>query len=275
MTPHVPAYQRTPDHGEKEAYTAPKIYYQPKVEQTAISSYQDPREAPIPVGETRSRKYPFGWSRKKFLIACIVLAVLITALAIGIGVGVGVSANKHNGNSTSTSTQDSNYKIGGALNPAYFSKQGAFNGSGVALADVNFSHDKSRYVFYQKYTGEVQQVIYESDGSWNFVTQVASDAKNSTPLSTVAYIIDSVATWHLFYVSKDNILKQRVQNNASQYQTNIWEDGPLNQLNLSVYDGDSVGVQACYWGNFYGSLQDYNNAGFQPSNSTATTGMNM
>ena len=162
------------------------------------------------------------------------------------------------------------------MDSAYYSKQGAFNGSGVALADVNFGLDNSIYVFYQSYTGEIEQLIYKADGTWTFVTQVAIDAKNSTPLSTVAYIsANSVATWHLFYISEDNILKQRVQTNESQFQTNIWDDGPLNELNLSVNDADAVGMQACYFGNYYGSLTNYNNANFSASNSTPSTGINM
>lgn len=226
------------------------------------------------MGHSRRRRFPFGLSKKKFIILCVVLAVLIIAIAVGVGAGVGVSTSKHH-SSNSTSSKDPNYYVGGALNPAYYSTQGAFNGSGVALADVNFGVDNSIYVFYQRYSGEIEQVIYEADGSWHFVTQVATDAKNSTPLSTVAYIVDSVATWHLFYIANDNTVRQRVQNNASQYQTNIWEDGPLNALNLTAYDGDSVGMQACYFGNYYGSLGDYDNSSFKTANSTPTTGMNM
>lgn len=110
------------------------------------------------------------------------------------GVGVGIGTAKHHKTSTRTG-KDPLYAIGGSYDTTYFSEQGAFNGSGVALADVNFGLDNSIYVFYQKFSGEIEQLIYESDGSWNFVTQVASNAKNATALSTVAYIVDGIATW--------------------------------------------------------------------------------
>ena len=246
-------------------------YSQPKFE----PDYNNVQQDPVPVPETKAKKrYPFGLTRKLFLAAIIALVLLIIAIAVGVGVGVGLGTSKHHG-SSSKSNKDPLYAIGGAYDPKYYSTEGAFNGSGIALADVNFGLDNSIYVFYQSYTGEVEQIIYESDGSWNFVTQVATNAKNSTPLSTVAYIVDYVATWHLFYISEDNTLKQRVQTNSSTFQTNIWEDGPLDDLNLSVYDGDTVGMQACYWGNYYGSLVNYNDAVFQASNSTPTIGMNM
>lgn len=239
----------TPDHGEKEAYFAPKNNYQTRFEEHQPSPPRDPREDPIPASdEEKPKRYAFGLSKKKFIISIIALVLIIIAIAVGVGVGVSVGTSHNKSSSSSGSNgKDPLYSMGGALNPAYYSKQGAFNGSGVALADVNFGLDNSIYVFYQTYTGEIDQVIYKADGTWDFVTQVATDAKNSTPLSTVAYILDSVATWHLFYISKDNILKQRISSNASDFQTNIWEDGPLTSLNLSVNNADAVGMQACYW----------------------------
>ncbi len=36
----------------------------------------------------------------------------------------------------------------------------------------------------------------------------------------------------------------------------MWVDGPINNLNLEVYDADQVGMQACWYGNDYGD-SDY------------------
>ena len=249
MTGHVPPtktpeYQLTPDHGEKEAYVPPKTYHN-AIKPEPPSRFTEAEEDPSPTPEVEKKR--FGLSRKPFIIAIVAAIILIIAIAVGVGVGVGTHKK-----SSSKQTGPSNITIGGALDSAYFSKQGAFNGSGVALADVNFGQDNALYVFYQRYSGEIEQVIYQPDGTWQFVTEPAVNAKNGTPLSTVAYIQNSIATWHLFYVSEDNLLRQRIQTNASQYQTNIWQDGPLNQLNLRVNDADTVGMQACYWGNYYG-----------------------
>lgn len=35
-------------------------------------------------------------------------------------------------------------------------------------------------------------------------------------------------------------------------ETSIWESGPLSDMNLQVYDNPTVGLQACWKGNFYG-----------------------
>lgn len=230
-------------------YFPPKNNYQTKFEEIQPSPPRISHESPIVAHrEEKPRTYLFGLTRKRFIISIVALVLAVIAIAVGVGVGVGLgTSHKKSPSSPQSTGKDPLYSMGGALNPAYYSKQGAFNGSGVALADVNFGLDNSLYVFYQKYTGEIEQLIYKSDGTWTFVTTVATDAKNSTPLSTVAYIVDSVATWHLFYVSENNILKQRTQSNASDFQTNIWGDGPLTALNLSVHDADAVGMQACYW----------------------------
>lgn len=47
-------------------------------------------------------------------------------------------------------------------------------------------------------------------------------------------------------------MKQMVLSN----DTGLWTSGPLTNLNLSVYDSPSVGLQACWKGNFYGD-SDY------------------
>ncbi|KAK5948904.1 hypothetical protein OHC33_009990 [Knufia fluminis] len=278
ITPKVPEYQKTPDHGEKEAYFAPKTYHHSFSEPTPTGRFSEAREDPTttqPLSEQKKR-YLFGLSKKGFIIAIVALILVIIAIAVGVGVGVGVGTGNDSSSSDSSSGKDPNYTIGGALNPEYYSKQGAFNGSGVALADVNFGGDNSIYVFYQTYTGEIEQLLYGADGSWKFVTEVTTNAKNATPLSTVAYIdANSVATWHLFYVSEDNLLRQRINTNESLGLTNVWDDGPLNDLNLKVNDADAVGMQACYFGNYYGSLVNYNDANFSTSNSTPSTGMNI
>jgi hypothetical protein len=57
---------------------------------------------------------------------------------------------------------------------------------------------------------------------------------------------------HLFYISQDNKLRQKTKSNA----TDNWDQGYLSNLNITVYDSPSVGLQACWKGNFYGD-SDY------------------
>lgn len=57
--------------------------------------------------------------------------------------------------------------------------------------------------------------------------------------------------WHIFYVAKNNRVKQKVNSNS----TNIWQDGPLTALNLTAYDAPNVGLQACWYGNYYGDSE--------------------
>lgn len=54
---------------------------------------------------------------------------------------------------------------------------------------------------------------------------------------------------HIFYISQQNQVKQRTFTN----DTNIWTDGTLNKLNITVWDTPgTLGLQACWKGNFYG-----------------------
>lgn len=58
--------------------------------------------------------------------------------------------------------------------------------------------------------------------------------------------------WHIFYIDVDNYVRQKSGNN----RTSLWTNGTLNALNLKVYDADLVGLQACWYGSFYGDA-DY------------------
>lgn len=151
--------------------------------------------------------------------------------------------------------------IGGAIDPSYFSTEGAFNGSGIALASQSFSKDLQEgtqgtlVMYFQHYTGQIRWKQLSSSGEWqggDFSTVVAVDAKNSTPLSAVSYALNGTSTWHVFYVDRHNRIKQRTNSNA----TNVWVDGPINDLDLEVFNADMVGMQACWYGNDYGD-SDY------------------
>jgi hypothetical protein len=60
--------------------------------------------------------------------------------------------------------------------------------------------------------------------------------------------LNSTSKWHVFYIGIDGFIKQKSNSNV----TNIWQDGPITDLNLKASDADSVGLQACWYGNFYG-----------------------
>lgn len=53
--------------------------------------------------------------------------------------------------------------------------------------------------------------------------------------------------------------------------TNVWVEGPLSAANLSTYNADQVGMQACWYGNYYGD-SDYTHTPLSNSglNDTAT-----
>ena len=102
---------------------------------------------------------------------------------------------------------DTEYLIGGAIDPAYYTQIGAFNGSGIALASESFSGDSNDNIrdsialYFQYHGGQIRSKHLTSKGQWIGGTEsdvIAYDAKNGTPISTVAYSIEDVDTWHVF-----------------------------------------------------------------------------
>ena len=155
--------------------------------------------------EERRRKRICGLGKGTF-IALVLLVVLGLVLGIGLGVGLGVGLkHKHNTSSSSKpsalagSLGTSDYSIGGALNSAYYSNKGAFNGSGIALASESFDGTThgDLVMYFQHWTGQIRWQELNDQGQWvggDITTVVASDAKNSTPLSAVAYALNQSST---------------------------------------------------------------------------------
>lgn len=86
--------------------------------------------------------------------------------------------------------------IGGALNAKYLSKKGAFNGSGIALAGESWNPETGTLftLYFQHHTGDLRQMKYTKGQKWIGGSKseiIASDAKNATPISAVAYVANS------------------------------------------------------------------------------------
>jgi hypothetical protein len=86
--------------------------------------------------------------------------------------------------------------IGGALNANYISKKGAFNGTGIALAGESWNKGQRKIftLYFQHHTGDIRFMQYGTDQKWIGGTKaqtVASDAKDASPISAVAFAINA------------------------------------------------------------------------------------
>jgi len=88
--------------------------------------------------------------------------------------------------------------IGGSLNAEYFSTKGAFNGSGIALAGESWNPPGATgtlfTLYFQHHTGAIRYLKYTSGQKWvggGITETVATNAKNATPISAVAYAANS------------------------------------------------------------------------------------
>lgn len=82
--------------------------------------------------------------------------------------------------------------IGGSLNAEFLSKKGAFNGSGIALAGESWNPKNGTLftLYFQHHTGDIRYMKYTKGQKWiggEITETVASNAKNGTPISAVAY----------------------------------------------------------------------------------------
>jgi len=291
---HSPDPERVYNEGEKEAVhsapthqskvpsyyagPAPGIYHQNSGDKpqlwSADQQYQHQQHQEQP------KKTPF-YKRWWFWLVIVALIVIIAvAVACGVvfgtkksnkgsdssnsagnGTSAGNSTSGGNGTSGTNTDADPNTSVGGYLNDAYYSKSGAFNGSGIAIAGANTDDNESLYAFYQDPTGELQYTVMDSTGQWKLIGPVNHDsykALNGTPLSTVQHIIggqtaSAQAVWHLFYIDEDYIVRERIITNTTTNSISpVWSDGPLSEKNLHTWESNTIGLQACYWGNFYG-----------------------
>ena len=55
-------------------------------------------------------------------------------------------------------------------------------------------------------------------------------------------------TGHIFYIDQTNKIREKINDNT----TNQWKEGPIGDLNLIAMNDSNVGLQACWYGSFYG-----------------------
>ena len=85
------------------------------------------------------------------------------------------------------------------------------------------------------------------DGSWvggDETSIVATNARNGTPIAAVAYAMDAISTWHIFYIDKDDTLQEVINGNT----TNAWQEGPLGSFGFKAMNDVNVGLQGCWEG---------------------------
>lgn len=165
-----------------------------------------------------------GMRRKLFWVFAT-MVILVVALAVGLGVGLASgsssepSATSPAADTTSSSTLEPSatptgsepLQIGGSIDPSFYSRSGAWNGSGVAHIWQNLSQDldglptqthHSNVVYFQRYSGEIRWMRMKSDTQWVEGPQsslvVATDVRNSTPISGVQYMLNGTSYWNVF-----------------------------------------------------------------------------
>lgn len=97
-------------------------------------------------------------------------------------------------NPTSVPGEDATNRVGGSLDASYYSTTGAWNGSGFSLTDQGYLF----HVYFQHHSG-VLTWMYNNDGWYGNASYIiATDARNSTAISALSYVLDGVEIVHVF-----------------------------------------------------------------------------
>jgi hypothetical protein len=163
--------------------------------------------------------------RRTVFWSVLVMALFVIALAVGLGVGLTSrrsdsaptpSSTPSNTpspttESSATPTASKQLRIGGSIDPSYYSTSGAWNGSGIAYVWQNFtqhwddilaSNEYSHVVYFQDYEGDLRWMRQTTDYSWKEGSEdlavVATDARNSTPIAAAQYTANGVNYWNVF-----------------------------------------------------------------------------
>lgn len=64
------------------------------------------------------------------------------------------------------------------------------------------------------------------------------------------------------------MVRQKIFTNV----TNVWEDGPINNLSVQANKKPMVGLQACWFGNLYGDSEYTHSPQFNDPNVSTTVG---
>jgi len=209
---------------DKEAVQPHWSAQQPEKE--VADPFVQPDEPPgLPIRESQTPRRICNLPRKVFWI--LVLALALLAIGLGIGLGVGLDSNTEetptsaatatdttedssNPSKTSTPAVAKELQIGGSLDPSYYSAEGVWNGSGLAHNWQSFSSNygdapedaESLVIYYQHRTGAIRWMRYTTGGDWvrgsSESEVVATDAKNSTPISATSYETAGTQYRHIF-----------------------------------------------------------------------------
>lgn len=95
---------------------------------------------------------------------------------------------------------------GSTVNAAYLTTEGAFNGSGIAIASQSYGTGGygTIVLYFQYHDGTVRNMQLLTGGGWiggDYSTIVANDAKNATPISAVSYAMDQISTVGGFHIN--------------------------------------------------------------------------
>lgn len=109
-----------------------------------------------------------------------------------------IQNRKNNNVANPYCAQNPSYCIGGALGSNYYTSNGTFNGTGIAIAGESWNNEERKIMtlYFQHWTGEIRWTQLTPKGEWIGGTKsevIITDAKNSTPISTVAYAINGIA----------------------------------------------------------------------------------
>lgn len=251
----------------------------------------------LPIRESQTPRRICNLPRKIFWILVLALALLAIGLGIGLGVGLGSNAEEtptsaatatdttedsSDPSETSTPAVAKELRIGGSLDPSYYSAEGVWNGTGLAHNWQSFSSNygdapedaESLGIYYQHRTGAFRWMRYttgvsgarQNQRSWPRMQRTAlrsaQDLTRPLGRNIVMFSVSKAGCTLLTRVAMCDRQKlrctisadaqvldidrdYRVRQRSGSNATNAWTDGSTNDKNLEAYCSDLIGLHAC------------------------------
>jgi len=163
--------------------------------------------------------------RPRIFWALVVVVLIVLALSVGLGVGLGTRQSDDKATSSSTFDPSAtpiageSFRVGGSVDPSYYSTSGIWNGSGFGHGWQDFNKawtggspsSSESVIYFQNYSGDIQwrhrNAFADNPATtWEeFPIElqiVGSKARNSTPISVFAYPIGNLSYWAVFCKSR-------------------------------------------------------------------------
>lgn len=222
-------------------------------------------------GETDTRVVRYKWrtlfQRKRNII--VVILTVILAIVLALFLTFGKTPNKEDPACLDTALTP--FNVGGSICNAYYSREGIWNGSDIAVLPIvddrpnSFDEASLLWYFAQDFNNNIIRLRKTPNRFLYVEDYVAFDARNSTRLAVVNY----GSSQHVFYFDRTNKVRQMVLDDDG------WRQGPLNSMDIQASNSEDATLSVCLWNHATRGVIENNTITSEPNTSNVNKGLRL